>query len=256
MKSLINVLILSLIVVLSSCKKDKDNNNSTYGTYKLHLTDTPGEFNHVYLDIQTVEIMQEGVGWITSSTFVAGTYDILSFKNGLDTLIVNQSLATTGKIIQIRLKLGSNNTIVKNGIEYVLIIPSAIQSGIKINTSTNLVENGTIEEWIDLNIGKSIKELPNNVYKLNPVFRTYNASTYSKLNGYLFPQEALGYVTAVSSNDTVFAIPNSDGFYQFSGLQGNYMITFIPTIGQYVQNEYGNVFINSNNTVHLPDYSF
>jgi len=244
---------LLFLLVFSACKKEK---SETYGIFQLYLTDTPGEFNNVYLDIQSVEIMQEGLSWKTAESFNPGVYDILSLKNGIDTLIVNQSFRTDLKITQIRLKLGANNSIVKNGTSYVLVIPSGLQSGIKINVNVNTVENGTVQHWVDFNIGKSIKELPNNTYKLNPVFRTYDAAHFSVVKGYLFPQNALGYVTAISNNDTVFAIPNSNGFYQFSGLQGTYFISYVPTIGQYVTQDYGNISITGNNVIQLPDFSF
>lgn len=224
--------LFAVCVTLLSCKKETA--DQKYGTYELRLCDAPGYYDHVYLDIAKVSVNVTGQGWVDLKNSNLGIIDLLTFDNGMDTLLGTSSIPV-GSINQIRLLLGENNSIVVNGQQETLIVPSAQQSGVKINVNVSIAEDETVTEWLDIDAAKSITELGNGTYKLSPVMRTFNASKNGRFKGYVLPVEALAYVTAVNqtTGDSLIAIPNEDGFYQFSGMQGTYTLTFIPGIGTY-----------------------
>jgi hypothetical protein len=86
----------------------------------------------------------------------------------VDTLLATGTVQT-GTVKEIRLILGSNNTVVVNGVTFPLTIPSGSESGLKIKVSKKL--NATLETLIiDFDAALSIKQEANG-YKLRPVLK-------------------------------------------------------------------------------------
>ena len=118
MKSILLASSMALLLgssFLTSCKDDDNNNNTTAGkaTVSMHLTDGPADYDAIYLDIESVEVTMAGGSPIVLTPIRPGLYDILRFRNGMDTLLVRADLPV-GTINQIRLILGPNNSIVVN----------------------------------------------------------------------------------------------------------------------------------------------
>ena len=212
-----------------SCKKNSDTANTS--TVNMHLTDDPANYDHIYLDVKQVEVTMSGSSAIIFTPIRPGIYDILKFRNGLDTLLLRANLPT-GSISQIRLILGDNNSIVVNAISYPLTTPSAQESGIKLNLNQTLAAGGSYDIWIDFDAGKSIILTGSGVYKLKPVIRAYSAVTVGKIKGYILPLNAYATVYAINGTDTISAIPNSsDGFFALSGVSaGTYQLWVNPAI--------------------------
>ncbi|HQI45420.1 MAG TPA: DUF4382 domain-containing protein, partial [Bacteroidales bacterium] len=106
----------------SSCKKDQNVTTPV----KVRLTDAPGNFQQVNVEILGVEFK------INKDTEVnlninQGIYNLLDYTNGLDTLIAYADVPS-GKLSQIRLILGTNNTVMVDSVIYPLSTPSAMQS--------------------------------------------------------------------------------------------------------------------------------
>ncbi len=225
-------ILLLLITTLSGCKKKEENFPQT-GNFALHLTDSPADYDHIYLDIQSIEVNHASQGWIKIGPSTPGILDILRFNNTFDTLIANADIPA-GNLGQLRIILGSNNTIVVNGTAKNLTIPSGGQSGLKININETIQTNATTEFWVDFKAGASIIELGNGNYHLTPVLRSFNGQTNGKLVGYVLPLNANAYVQLFRGTDTLLAIPEPDGFFGFSGVQGNnYNLRIVPTAGTY-----------------------
>lgn len=225
-------MLLLMVLGFGACKKDNNPTNSNgSATVNMHLTDGPSVYDHVYLDIQQVEVTMESGSAVTLTPVRAGIYDIMQFRNGLDTLLVRATLPA-GTIQQIRLILGDNNSVVVNGNSYPMNTPSAQESGVKLNLHQTFVANGSYDLWIDFDAGKSIVETGNGGYKLKPVIRAYSASTNGRIKGYVLPLNAEATVYAINGNDTLSAIPDAvDGFFVINGLaEGSYTLWIDPGI--------------------------
>lgn len=225
------LLLLTIILVLFSCKK-KPTEEVGNGTLNLRLTDSPALYEHLYLDIQEVQVNHSEKGWITVGPQVAGLYDILAYNNGIDTLLGTKSIQV-GTISQIRLILGNSNSIVVNGITSAITVQGSAQSGLKININQEITANATINRWIDFDVAKSVVELGNGQYILKPVLRSYNEHENGRISGTILPGDAEPLVLAITGNDTIAAIPEADGSFKFSGLNGVYDIHFIPYNASY-----------------------
>lgn len=215
---------LSLLTGLSSCKKD----DTITGTanINIHLTDGPGNYDAVLIDVQQIEIHSDISGWVTLTPTHPGVYNLLDFSNGMDTLLCHTQLPA-GKISQMRLILGNNNSVVVDGVNKPLSTPSAQQSGLKFNIHQDLMANGSYDVWIDFDAGRSIVETGNGGYSLKPVVRAYTELTNGKIKGFVLPPAAHAVVYAINGTDTFSTIPEANGYFMFCGLPaGNYVLWF------------------------------
>ncbi|HMI61579.1 MAG TPA: DUF4382 domain-containing protein [Puia sp.] len=208
-------------VVFLSCSKSGSSSGS--GHLQVMLTDGPGAYDAVYIDVQKVEVnvsSDSGIssGWQTVNVLRPGVYNLLKFSNGVDTLLADADLPA-GKISQMRLVLGSNNSVVVNGQSFPLTTPSAQQSGLKFNIHSTLTAGIVYRLWIDFNAGRSIVTTGNGKYILKPVIRTYADAIGGSIKGFVLPALAKPEVWATMGTDTLMALPDSaTGYYFFGGV--------------------------------------
>lgn len=202
---------------------NKNDNNDTGGTAELHirLTDGPADYDAVNIDVQGIEIHSDESGWDSLVVIHPGVYNLLDFRNGMDTLLVNATLPA-GHISQMRLLLGNQNSIVVNGQSFPLATPSAMQSGLKFNIQQDLAPNGVYRMWIDFDAARSIVQQGNGNYSLKPVIRTYLEETNGRIRGVVLPSVAQPIVYAIRGADTAIALPDMSGNFLFSGMPEGY----------------------------------
>lgn len=233
---LTGIVFIALFSVLS-CRKDRNSDQNNYKTAEvsMRLTDDPGNYDAVNVDIQAISVKMEGRAETMITPNRVGVYDLLHFRNGADVLLVNTTLPA-GRIEQIRLVLGNNNSVVVDGTTYAMSTPSAQESGLKLNFHTTLEANRSYTFWIDFDAGKSILQTGNGSYKLKPVIRAYSALTDGRIQGNILPVAAMATVYAVRENDTFAAIPSGiDGYFVITGLpSGSYQLIVQPAIPAYV----------------------
>ncbi len=231
MKNFLTVAFLSLALGLYSCSSDNEQ-----ARLSIRLTDAPGDYEEVLIDVQEVQInltADENSGWQTLQSTEKGVYNLLDFTNGMDTLLVDEFLPA-GKISQMRLVLGSNNQVKKDGEYYYLDTPSAQQSGLKFNVHADLKDGITYKLWIDFDAGRSIVEKGNGKYSLKPVIRTYTQATSGAVKGSILPLEASPYVMAISAEqDTLGTYADKEtGFFMIKGVEpGTYKLKIEPVDG-------------------------
>lgn len=171
---LLFVVLLSAVIGFAACSKDEDGTSTTQ--LRVNLTDGPiDELDSVYIDIREVRVKmgndtlnQDDNGWVNLVT-TAGIYDLLSYQNGVDTLL-GSGMVPTGYVKEIRFILGDNNSVVDSfGVVHPLTIPSGSESGLKIKINKRL--NATLDSLlIDFDAALSINKEPSG-YKLRPVIK-------------------------------------------------------------------------------------
>lgn len=226
---LVTCFALFIFLGMTACRKDKDN-SATTARVNMRLTDAPADYDAVYIDIQEVEFKMQGHSTIGINPYRRGVYNILNFRNGTDTLLLNADLPA-GNIEQIRLILGPNNFVVVDGVSYDLNTPSAQESGLKLNMHTVLKANASYDVWVDFDAGKSIHQTGSGKYQLKPVLRAYTALTNGRIEGYILPVAAMSTVYIIRGADTFSAIPGPDGYFMVSGLEaGTYQVLVQPNV--------------------------
>ncbi len=164
-------LALSVIAVVIACNKSEcikkaDNN----GFLAVRLTDAPALYDSVNVDVVGVEVHSNTTGWVSLAIPAPGIYNLLQYTNGLDTLLATTTLPA-GTISQIRLILGANNAVTKNGITYPMTVPSGSESGLKLQVHSDIVAGDTTIMQLDFDAASSVVEEGNGDFHLKPVLR-------------------------------------------------------------------------------------
>lgn len=228
-KAILTIFVFAIAITFNSCNSDSSSANSY--PYKVRLTDAPGPYSEVNIDIQNVEVTGDSGETVMLNT-TAGIYNLLDFTNGVNTLLATSVLADA-KVKQIRLILGTNNTIVLDGVTYPLSTPSAEQSGLKLLVNQTLVADIDNSIIIDFDANASIVETGNGTYKLKPVLRTVVEAVSGTISGSITPAGTLANVSATSSSNIVYSssVDATTGKFKIVGLQsGSYTLTITPTL--------------------------
>lgn len=245
------LLVTSLIFTTKgvvSCSND-DNPQQTY-PYSVRLTDAPGPYDAVYIDIQGIEVTgNNGTNVMVATN--TGIYDLLELSSGVETTLSNDVLYSS-KVNQVRLILGPENSIVKDGITYPLDTPSAQQSGLKLLVNQTLLPETQNSILIDFDANKSIVVNGNGTYSLKPVLRTIDLSTTGTLEGTISIPGTLASVEMMSSSgETYYTNVKDDGYFKLLGLPaGTYTLTITP-VSPFLPSIQNDVIIEIGNTTNV-----
>jgi len=223
-----NVLRVSMAVLfllgIVSCNNDKEDGTAQMS---VTLTDAPGNYDAVYIDVQDVVIKYNGSNdEVPIGEINAGVYNLLDLTGGVSVLLVEDEIPA-GMISQIRLILGSNNSIVVDGETFPLDTPSAQQSGLKIQVNET-VEAGIFYEFIlDFVVDESIVEQGNGGFILKPVIRATTVAETGAISGMTLPLDVQTLVTATDGVYEISAYTDMvTGAFLLSGVpEGTYTVT-------------------------------
>jgi len=212
-----------------SCKKEGADKNSRI---QIYLTDAPGDFEAVNIDIKDIMINVTGDsvnGWQSLSGVHSGVYDLLKLRNDDDTLLAEAEIPS-GRIHQIRLVLGTGNTVKVEGTSGLISLetPSAQQSGLKLNIQQDVTGGILYKITLDFDAARSIIKTGNNKYMLKPVIRTVLSAIGGSIKGIVMPKTFQSKVYAVQGIDTITStFTGTDGGYLLKGLAaGNYDVFY------------------------------
>ena len=212
------------LMLFSSC-----NNQESTTSFVVRLTDSPGDYEIVNIDLQAVEVHSDNGGWMTLETNV-DVYDLLTLTNGVETVIANDDLPA-GKLSQLRLILGDNNSVVVDGETFPLTIPSGSESGLKLQIHEDLTEGITYSVLLDFDAAKSIIATGSGKYILKPVIRTITEAQDGAIQGSVLPAAEIIAVYAIIGDDTVstsYAAEGNADFFLGGLADGSYKIGFEP----------------------------
>lgn len=224
------IFLLGLIAVfLVCCDSDDDDKPAKV---QIWLTDAPGDYQEVNIDLQEVKVHvgdnDEESGWQSLPT-KEGIYNLLDLTNGLDTLLGEIELPA-GKISQVRLVLGDDNTVKVNGDVFELATPSAQQSGLKLQVHQTLSAGITYKILLDFDVARSIVTTGNGGYILKPVIRTITEAQDGAIKGVVVPAASTPAVYAIIGQDTLgTTYADAEGRFLIRGLAtGTYDVSFAP----------------------------
>lgn len=140
----------------AACKKENvatNNPSSTSqaGTFKVRMTDAPGDYEGLYVEIDKVEAYLEGSGWVLLNN-QAQMVSVLDLTNGAETNIAYQSNVEAGAYSKLRLTFGENNSIKLNSSsELGLQLPAGVSSTatLDLDAGAMLGAERTVEIEID-----------------------------------------------------------------------------------------------------------
>lgn len=245
---------MSAILFVACNKENSGGSASTAGKSQLsiYMMDDPIPFTKVLIDIKQVAVKidtaahhtdadddhewnddydgshhNKSVIWDTLA-ITPGVYDLLKLRNGTDTLLAS-GLVASGKVLQVRVTLGTNNTIYTDSVTHYPLNIIGTHNYFDINVrkgDVSAISNSQFKLWFDFNLSRSIF-FANNKYWLKPELKPFNDMQKPKLEGRVLPEGASGLVTIYNQTDTLYALPWNEGYYQVRGVTaGTYTINF------------------------------
>ncbi|WBL42795.1 DUF4382 domain-containing protein [Algoriphagus halophytocola] len=244
MKNIISYFLISLLILAGmSCSSDDENPTAGSAKVNFYLVDAPASYDEVWVEVLAlrIKIDEEGIDEDEDeeddeSEWIEIAYDESKPINLLDLTGGNSELLGTadfpeGDIDQLRLILGENNYVIKNGERFDLKTPSAQQSGLKIKIDEEIEGGMTYDLVIDFDVAKSIVEAGNsgNII-LKPVLRAFLDEISQGIMGQVNPVDAQAIqVTANDGEDQYNTFVNENGNYKITGMDdGIYSITITP----------------------------
>lgn len=264
-KLILSAFLFSIFLIgFYACKKEGSSVTQPAAA-KIYLTDHPTPiFDSVFIDIQKLEVKVEDRdsidgGWVTLDIH-PGVYNILRFRNGLDTLFANGNLPNS-QIRKIRLTLGGDNSLMKNGQSFPLKIKDNDRQVVANLDNTNFDVSGSqVFFWIDFDAGNSIRidnsgSGNNNGFLLKPHIKIFTKTQSGRIEGRVSPLAADPIVKAVMGSDTATAIPNHEGEFKIVGLNAGTYQVIIDAQNGYVDTTMNNVVVRKGEDTHLPNVS-
>ncbi len=265
-KSILSVLAaMALSVIIYSCQKETSGsvNPDKPHTFRIFLTDhqTP-VFDSVFIDLQGLQVKLEddslpNGGWVNLS-IRPGVYNILRFRNGLDTLFSNGTLPNA-RVKKVKLVLGTQNSVMKDGQSYPLRVKSEDREVIANLDDSNFdISNDQVMFWIDFDAGNSIQvdnsgSGNNNGYRLKSHIKIFSRSRSGSIEGRVLPRAADAIVKAVIGTDTATAIPFDDnGEFKIVGLNAGTYKLLIDGQNGYQDTTINNVVVRNREDTHVP----
>lgn len=216
--------VVLIILMVSSCNKETDSSHLS-----IRMTDATANYGAVMVDIQGVEVIVNGGSLVLLNT-ETGIYNLLDYSNGLNTIIATGDLKE-GTVSQIRLILGTNNTVTIDNVVYPLSTPSAMQSGLKLQIHQTLMAGVSYNILLDFDAHQSIVLKGNGDYQLKPVIRTIETAMSGSIRGSITPIGVIALVTATYNGVTFSSVTNANGDFLIDGVPvGTYDVTVTPDL--------------------------
>ena len=248
MKKYISYFLTALTVIFAaSCTSDDSPGNlDGKARVNFYLVDAPGDFDEVWVEVIAVRVKMDDNSmdddnsqgndddnddsWQEISYEGESQMVNLLDLTGANSLLLGTEDFEEGEIDQLRLILGTNNYVVKDGVESDLKTPSAQQSGLKIKIDQEIEAGQTYDLIIDFDVAKSIVVAGNSGnINLKPVLRAYLQEA-AGISGQVLPIEAqMIEVTAVDGDDTYTTYVDENGNFKIQGLDsGTYSLVITP----------------------------
>ncbi len=204
MKTSIKTIVVTTVMVMTTilfigCQKDSMDvmtSQNEYSEIAIRMTDSPAIYSAVNVDVKAVEILYKDTvrynckdtadrddsikyhcqcqdtseqKWVKLVT-IAGIYNLLKFQNGIDTIIASDQIKA-GNILEMRLILGNNNSLIIGPDTFPLIVPSGMETGLKLIINKTVSPNNKLEILFDFDANSSIVITGNKKFILKPVLK-------------------------------------------------------------------------------------
>jgi hypothetical protein len=246
------LIVMATVVIAVSCKKSSSNSTTMQPSYlTIRLTDAPAVYDAVNIDILTVGVHVDS-GWYDFSLQNPGLYDLINLSNGTTALLVTGVSVPAGTINQMRLILGTANTITVDGVTNNLQTPSGQSSGIKVKMNATIAPGVTYAVLIDFNAEKSIVKQGNGSYLLKPVVYGNLVANIGQIDGTVVPVAGGNFASAWNATDTFNVyINHATGYFLINSLvPGSYTMK-ITAFPPYLDTTFINVPVSLAKVTHL-----
>ena len=221
-----------LAMTMVACKKEDvqpTNSNGTSQTFKVKMTDSPGDYASLDVEITKVEAYLQNDGWITLNS-ESQVVSVLDLTNGAETTLASRTGLEAGLYTKLRLTFGSQGQLglLASGSGAMLMADlnwgSSQQVEIEINEQ--LSANAGVEVLLDFHVAQSIYQQAQD-YFINPTITVIeDASTgiQGEVEG-----SANAAITLTDGMNTFSTYINAQGQFLIRGMEdGMYQMIIQP----------------------------
>lgn len=259
---------IAMVLSFTACTKSGMKGSDAVSVF---LTDGPGDFDAVNIDIQKVEVKvdkdekhknddnrngldddkddhlknKDDFGEWIDLGFAPKVIDVLTLRNGIETQLGTANI-DAGTVRKIRITLGTKNSVVKTGVTYDLLLDSQTSNFLYVKLFDNHRERGNrndVKVWVDFDIASSIVEA-NGKFYLKPVLRPFCNANFGEIEGKVLPLDAKAVVRVSNGNGfNGVALPSREGEFKIRGLNdGTYTVT-VEGLAPYKSQTISNVVV-------------
>ena len=233
MKNFSKLIILALVAFLGACNNDDSDNPGANPVLSVKLVDAPAGYDAVNVEILSMSANM-GNGWIDFPAENPGIYNLLDFTNGNTLLLIGDTAIAPGAMTELRLILGTDNSVIVDFNTYELQTPSGQTSGYKVKMDPQVLEpDGLYRLVIDFDVNESVHATGNNKYMLKPLVRGYLETAVGVITGSIAPPAGAYYVEALNTTDTAGTYIDllTGSFLISTAMPGTYDVTFYANPG-------------------------
>jgi hypothetical protein len=212
--------LLAVLALAAGCGSSSTTKSNT-GTVRVSITDAPADYDSVILVIRQVSVHREGpdnTGW-TSFVPDSSRYDLLRLSNGVFAEM-GEVLVDAGHYTQVRLLLDPGSYVVENGIRRDIIIPSGMQTGLKLVGEFDVAAGMSVDLGIDFDAARSFHETGSGNLMLKPTCKVHVIDLTGVISGAVQPAEPASIVYAIAGTDTLGSA--------ITGTAGEFKLTLLP----------------------------
>ncbi|MCC5938132.1 MAG: DUF4382 domain-containing protein [Lunatimonas sp.] len=214
-------LLLGVGVVAPACENMDANEKALINVL---LIDAPGDFDEVWLEVLGVEILPAGTRGLENADWSYIPYTPankmvkVSDLVGSQRLLLGRKEVRAGQVSKIRLALGDNHYLVKDGQQLMLQSVPNINDRLTVDVALQASAGFAWDIYIDFNLAKSIQRNTSGGYSLVPSLRAFSMENRSELRGNIQPANARPYIFAITGTDTLATLSATNGEFRLRGL--------------------------------------
>ena len=217
-----------LTLGLSSCKKD--GGAEAFGEMEISMTDSPGDFQSLVVEITQVEAYSSATGWVVLNS-ATQSHDILTLTNGTEVVIASNAELEPENYTKIRLTYGSNSYVVVDALGASATFSLTADSQTEIDIETEYDANGKASITLDFHAGQSVFGNATTGFDFRPVVTEMK----NKATGVRGRMEAgvQAYVEVSGEGRTYDCFSDADGNFMVRGMvAGTYTMDIYPEDSQ------------------------
>jgi hypothetical protein len=162
------LLTLTFMGIFYACTRSEAA-SATTTAFKVNLTEQPFDAEEVNIDLQEVRVKStDGSEWTVLQTN-SGIYNLSELQDGQAATIASGAL-NTNEIREIRLVLGTNNSIRIRNVVYPLTVQGSDGQGLRMQLGKEL-KQGMDSVTVNFAAASSVHQTENGTYMLKPVLK-------------------------------------------------------------------------------------
>ena len=202
----------------------------------IRLIDAPGDFDEAWIEFEGVELFHGTDRQAVEGEWIHIPYDQADRQVdvaklvGEGVLLLGRQEIPVGGIFKIRLLLGSDHYLTKNGKDRSLTLRDPETAVIEVDVNYRVERNLSYDIYLDFDLGRSIKPTSDSTrFELEPRVRSFVSNERSNIKCRIQPAASKPVVYALHGKDTVTTLSDAQGNYSLRGLDpGKYTLRILP----------------------------